>query len=495
VGRGLQAEVLVSLAIVMLTATGMLGIVLIKDHETHVDRLRDLAVQSLVAEANSPLGPSRTREDGTRWWMIDAQGTQRAYAGDGGAPGDGTRALVDAARKLGEPIVTSGMVWDPIRIAIPLERGGVVALAELPAGMSQQLFFGLLLADVVIFTAFGASLLRRRLILPLERLAGTARMISQGASQVRAPTDGVREAAAVGHAFNDMTDALERRSQALEKAVADLRESNRSLRTAREGLDRAERLAAIGRLAAGVAHEVGNPMGAILAFHDLVGRDPELSEASRGYLARASSEGQRVRTILRQLLDFSRPPRSFPVSLDLAALCEKTAGLVRAQRRYDGIEIDVQSEGSPPQALADPNAVTQIVLNLLLNAADALLPDAACPRIRVRVAPAAGAARSGESGERAAARTRPDAVECRIEDRGPGIAPEDRERIFDPFFSTKAPGEGTGLGLSNAARMAEDLGGSVTLAPEGEAGGATFVLRLPAAPGSSGPGGVRSDEG
>jgi signal transduction histidine kinase len=493
VARGLQAEVLVSLAIVMLTATGMLGIVLIKDHEAHVERLRDLAVRGLVAEVRSPFGPSRNRSDGARWWMIEADGTQRVHTGIGGAPGPGSRALVENARRRGEPMVASGTLWDPIQIAIPFDAGGVIALAELPAGMSRQLFFGLLLADVVIFTAFGASLLRRRLILPLERLAETARTISEGAFQVRAPTDGVRETAAVGHAFNDMTDALERRSQALEKAVGDLRESNQSLRSARAGLDRAERLAAVGRLAAGVAHEVGNPMGAMLAFLDLVGRDPGLAESSREYLGRASSEGQRVRSILHQLLDFSRPTRSTPMPLDLSALCEETAGLVRAQRRYCGIEIDVRSEGDPPPALADPNAVTQIVLNLLLNSADALLPDSEAPRISIVVAPAAAEVRSGEVASKASARLRTDSIECRIEDNGPGISSEDTERIFDPFFSTKAPGEGTGLGLSNAARMAEELGGSVTLASGSRSDGATFVLRLPAAPGAGARDRVRAE--
>jgi signal transduction histidine kinase len=129
--------------------------------------------------------------------------------------------------------------------------------------------------------------------------------------------------------------------------------------------------------------------------------------------------------------------------------------------------------------------VAQIVLNLLLNAADALRGGALPPRITVSVGRAAARWRVGEGPEAASGRRQADAVECRVTDNGPGIAEEDRERIFDPFFTTKPPGEGTGLGLSNAARFAEELGGSLTLAAH-EGTGAVFVLRLPAAGGDPG---------
>ena len=207
-----------------------------------------------------------------------------------------------------------------------------------------------------------------------RRLAAAARALADGELRARVPVDGVRETASVATAFNEMGEALDSRTADLEKAVADLRESNRELRDARAGLDRAERLAAVGRLAAGVAHEVGNPMGALLAFVDLAGRDEGLSDASRSHLDRAAREGERVRHILRQLLDFSRPRPIEPRAIDLAALCEETAQLVRAQRRYARIAISVEQEGEAPPALADPGRVSQILLNLLLNAADAVGP-------------------------------------------------------------------------------------------------------------------------
>jgi signal transduction histidine kinase len=300
------------------------------------------------------------------------------------------------------------------------------------------------------------------------------------------PVDGNAEAAEVAIAFNDMTEALAGRTGELEKAVSELRQSNASLRNAQAGLARAERLAAVGRLAAGVAHEVGNPMGALLAFMDLARRDGEISESCRNHLERAAKEGERVRGTLRQLLDFSRPPRSRREAVDLCAACEETADLVRAQRRYAGVAITVTTEGSPPAALADRSGVAQIVLNLLLNAADALGRETRNACVRVMVRPAALRSRAGEGVAAADRRRLPDAVECIICDNGPGIAEEDRERIFDPFYTTKAPGEGTGLGLSNAARFAEEYGGSLELGASSTAGGAEFVLRLPAAPGADG---------
>ena len=224
-------------------------------------------------------------------------------------------------------------------------------------------------------------------------------------------------------------------------------------------------------------------MGALLAFIDLAGRDPGLGAGGREHLSRALREGERVRRILRQLLDFSSPPRGARVAIDLARLCEETAGLVRAQRRYAEIAIEVAAQNDPPPALADPSAVSQIVLNLLLNAADALCQGRPRPRICITLRPASGRVRAGDAGREAAApRRRSDAVECVVADNGPGIAEEDRERVFDPFFTTKPPGEGTGLGLANAVRFAEEFGGALELLPAGLEGGAAFVLRLPAVP-------------
>jgi signal transduction histidine kinase len=477
--RGLHSEVLMSLAVVMLTATGVLGAVLVKAHEAHLLQIRQLAARALIAEARSPLPPVSSELPGMRWWIVEPNGARRPLGYHDEPLDPRSLELAAEARAQQSPVLLARRPWQPLRLAVPLGAAGVIAVVRLEAAAPAALVVGLLLADALVFTVFGLSLLRRRVVSPLQRLAGAARAIADGDLAARAPAEGVAEIADVGLAFNEMTEALQARSAELEKVVSELRESNSELRDARAGLDRAERLAAVGRLAAGVAHEVGNPLGSILAFLDLVGRDPGISDTSREHLRRAAREGGRVRGILRQLLDFSRPPSVARQPVDLCAVCEETVALVHAQQRYADIAIEVVAEGDPPAALADPGRAAQIVLNLLLNAADAVLDGRRDPRIRVTVRPGAGAVRAGEDDGAAAARRRFDAVECRVADNGPGVAPEDRERIFDPFYTSKPPGDGTGLGLSNALRYAEEFGGSLELDLSDPAEGACFVLSLP----------------
>lgn len=481
---GLLAEVLASLALVMAAATGVLAVVLVAHHES---AQRALLGAALAAEARAGSG-HRPVVPGTQWWLVAPDGAARAREAGALAPDPGTLALADEARRAGAALLRTGGAGQPLRFATPVDATGAVAAARVPPEAAGRLIatprrvaLGVLLADAVIFTWFGVGLMRQRLVLPLRRLRDAAEAIAAGDAGARAPEEGARETAELAAAFNAMVAALAGRSEALAKAVGDLRAANQDLRRARAGLERAERLAAVGRLAAGVAHEVGNPMGAILAFLDLAARDAGLSEAGRSHLARAGREGERVREILRRLLDFSRPARGVAAALDLAAAAEETAALVRAQQRYAGVEIRVEARPDAPRAWADPHAVAQILLNLVLNAADAARASAE-PRVRLCVRGAGRARRAEDAPGSEAARRHPDAVECAVEDSGPGVAEEDRERIFDLFFTTKAPGEGTGLGLANAQRLAEENDGALELAASAAgAGGACFVLRLPAA--------------
>jgi two-component system, NtrC family, sensor kinase len=479
---GLQREVLASLALVMGLATLVLVGLIVVHHER---TLRATLGPALLAEARAGAF-GQPALAGTLWWEVGPEGRFEARRPGGRAPDEETRRLAAEARTQGAALLRLGGLGETIRFAAPVGAQRI-AVAQVPAAVSHALRRDPLLvlgalgaADLAIFAAFAALLLRRRVVQPLSELAAAARAVGRGEA-ARAPVAGPRETAEVARAWNEMTEALEARSDDLAKAVTELRQANRELRRTRAGLDRAERLAVVGRLAAGVAHEVGNPIGAILAFVDLAARDPGLSEASRAHLERAGREGGRVRTILRQLLDFSRPARPASVPLGVAAALEEARALVAAQPSGRRIRFERQLDPALPLASGDPGAVLQILLNLLLNAVDAV-QDTVEPVVRLEAASASLRSRPPEAdGAGAAARACADAVEIRISDNGSGIAEADRERIFDPFFTTKPPGRGTGLGLSTALRLAEEMDGQLALA-EAPPGFATcFVLRLPSA--------------
>jgi two-component system NtrC family sensor kinase len=479
-GRGVQAEVLVSLAVVMVTATALLAGFFLKTHAAQVERLRGLIGSALAAEVRSPTFELDLQTSSFQWWILASDSALRDRSPKAGRLDAETLALAVEVRQGGIPLLQAGAPWEPIRFASRLEAGpdARVAVALVEPVVSRMAIAALVMVDCLVFTLLGAYLLRGRIVLPLRQLALAAESIADAGPGARVPVEGAGEAADLAGSFNAMSEALERRSSALTKAVSELRETNARLRRAHAGLDRAERLAAVGQLAAGVAHEVGNPMGAMLAFLDLVRREGGLSDIGLGYLEKASHQGTRVREILRQLLDFSRPPRASRDRVDLETVVEQTFALVRAQKRYAEVALELESCEGVASVWGDESMLAQTLLNLVINAVGSVCerPE---PRVVVSLRPAHMQLRAGEDSVAAAGRRRPDAVVCEVADNGPGVPEEDRERIFDPFFTTKEPGEGTGLGLANAQRLVEELGGTIDYSPSEQLGGAAFCLRLP----------------
>ncbi len=479
-----RVEVMSRLGVVMALALLVLVAAAYRHHDM---TLRDILGRALLAESQAPTALVSRVEPDTEWWRVSAAGNATPLGLAHGLADARVLAIADAARARRAALLELGSVWDQILFAAPNGGAGDVMVARLPKETSARLrarpaavYAGLALADALVFGTFGFVLLRRRVVAPLEALAEAAREIGESGTPIAVQLDGPREARAVGVALHEMSVSLAGRTKELSDAVVELREANDSLRSTRAGLERAERLAAVGRLAAGVAHEVGNPMGAILAFAELVLRDPGLSPASRTQLERVLREGERVRTILRQLLDLARPVRSERRPIDLAQLAREAVALVSAQRKYADIEFVEDAPAALGLALGDDGAANQVLLNLLLNAAEAVLEQSE-PRILVRLRACALRRRRGEASATPLARAQPDAIECLIADTGCGIPEEDRERIFDPFFTTRPAGEGTGLGLANALRMAEEQGGSLELETPPPGYRTAFALRIPCA--------------
>jgi len=362
--------------------------------------------------------------------------------------------LLDAAA-LG---AAAAALW--LGLGLPLAAGGA---------LGPKAVVALALVAAVGVAAVAALLLVRSVGAPVERLLEAAESLGRGAAGDLPVLEPPGEAS--GHGLSRASVAFERLAAALvaERArlaekVAELERANADLVRARESLLRAERLATLGRLASGIAHEVGNPLGAITGYVELA-RD-RLGAAGReqraeldDFLSRIAGEAQRIDGIVRDLLDLARPAEAVLGAVDLAAPLDAALRLARVQARFRSVEVVLALPAALPRVVADERRLSQVFLNLLLNAGDAM---GGAGRIRVEAMVEAGR------------------VAVRVADSGPGIAPADLPRVFEPFFTTKGAGQGTGLGLAVSQGVVETFGGEI-LAANAPEGGAVFTLLLRAA--------------
>ncbi len=361
---------------------------------------------------------------------------------------------------------------------IAVLAGGALALAVMSALLAPLLgsgglglgFLGvLIILDIAIFIAFGRYLISRHIIRPIDGLVGVTESVADGDLARRAPPADTRELDLLASSVNRMTDRL---------------------LDAQSALVRAEKLASVGRLAAGIAHEVGNPLSAIGNFIEVLrrrGADAEMVGAIQ-------REAERIDGIVRSLLTYSRPSVVHREVVELGPLADSAVNLLRAQGVLRPLDVRVEIDAATPRVLADRRALEQLLVNLLLNAVDAA---GAGGRIVVSVAPttlgaeAQRRATDHDGGSEARAERRsgrhltghPDgmvAAQLLVADSGPGVPAELSGRIFDPFFTTKDPGRGTGLGLAIVQRIVEDHGGRIEVARARE-GGAAFTVILPPA--------------
>lgn len=220
-----------------------------------------------------------------------------------------------------------------------------------------------------------------------------------------------------------------------------------------------EKLASIGLLAAGVAHEVGNPLSAISGYAQLLEAGVDSEEERSEYLSAIINQSGRIQKILRELLDYSRPSQGQKEALDLAEAIPRTMTMLQAQKIFRNVEVsyDIDEAERPFLVEMDRDHLAQITIIIAMNAAQAMGGEG---RFQVRLS-----------------RSTP-WLRLSFIDSGPGIEPELISRIFDPFFTTKSPGEGTGLGLSICQRLVDTYQGSIDIqSVVGQ--GATFVISLP----------------
>jgi PAS domain S-box-containing protein len=224
-----------------------------------------------------------------------------------------------------------------------------------------------------------------------------------------------------------------------------------------------ERLAAMGQMIGGVAHELNNPLTSILGVSELL-QDGETTETTRKQLGMLQQQARRAAEIVQNLTYFSRPPAAGKTRINLAEVVERTLNLHAYSLRKNNITVDFLREQGLPYALGDPHQLMQVFLNLVLNAEQAIREARDRGTLRIRLG------RSNNS------------VWASFQDDGPGIPPQTLPSIFDPFYTTKRPGRGTGLGLSICKAVMKEHNGAVEAA-NAPGGGAVFTVTLPMAPG------------
>jgi signal transduction histidine kinase len=344
-----------------------------------------------------------------------------------------------------------------VHLAEPGDRGApLVRLVAL-----YMVTFGLAL---LVFAYFA---LTRLIVRPLEQLVEAANRVANGARTLRVPRSGARELIDLGASVQAMAERLIREEATLLLKVEELTQTTTQLTRTQAQLVRSERLASVGRLAAGIAHEIGNPIAALMGMQDLVLDGQLPPETQDDFLRRMRRETERIHAVVRDLLDFARPEERQSLekagAADVRAVVQDVIALVRPQKPFHSVRIETDIESSLQVALP-ARRLMQVLLNMVLNAGAAIAStNRTAGRVVIRAQHADGR------------------VLVQVEDDGPGIALEVRDRLFEPFATTKDIGEGTGLGLAVCRGLVEAAGGEIGVDPSYR-DGARFYVSLPTPP-------------
>lgn len=393
--------------------------------------------------------------------VFDARGGLVASGGDAAALG--TIRAPDRPYQRGASRV-AGAAEHALDVVAPSARGAAVVRVRAADDRARigQLVRGVALYMSVFALAllvFAYIVLTRAIVRPIEQLARAADRVATGARDLDLPASAAREVAELGASVRAMTARLREEEQALRSKVEELTTATRRLGETREQLAGSEHMASVGRLAAGIAHEIGNPIAAIMGMHDLLDGAETTDDTRADFLTRMRRETERIHVVVRDLLDYARPDASPEPTRRVADVVDDVVSLVRPQKEFKEIDVEVEVDADASAALS-PQRLTQVLLNLVLNAGAALAGSGAEHAIVVR------------------ARSSGPTVRIEVEDDGPGVPADLAPRIFDPFVTTKEVGAGTGLGLAVCQGIVEAANGRIYLDRSYERG-ARFVVELP----------------
>lgn len=324
------------------------------------------------------------------------------------------------------------------------------------------------LISLMLLLGVLAVIMRRQIAQPLGELTAAAERVAAGEMQIAIPPHGRDELGRLANAFNEMIErvaerdaALRQEKQDLQNALSALRENEQEILRQQAALHQGEKLASMGSLLAGVAHELNNPLSVV------VGRAMMLEGSASDDVTRAGAHkiraaAERCERIVRTFLAMARQREQQKVMVSLHDVIEASLDVLEYNLQTSGVNVNCELGTNIPELLADADQLHQVFMNLFVNAQQAMA-DCNGPRILHICS-------SFDPDEKC--------IQVRVSDTGLGIPAEIRARIFDPYFTTKPTGAGTGVGLSVAQGLVQAHGGTLTLESPA-AGGATFIMRLP----------------
>ncbi|MGD8370767.1 MAG: ATP-binding protein [Syntrophobacterales bacterium] len=380
---------------------------------------------------------------------------------------------------LDAPLVRNASIVGAIRLEAPL------ADVRESLWRSQKLLLFYILIDILVLVAFGTYIFSKLVVKPVQQLAQTADRFQEGDKIPDVGAGEQNELGRLSEALNRMLQRLAENKEELRQQFISLEQANLELQRAQQEVIFSEKLASVGRLAAGIAHEIGNPVGIVLGYLDLLQRKDIEENERLELISRMDSEIQRINQTIRQLLDFSRPSSGERQIISIHPLIQETLDVLDHQLRQQDIKVTLELQAQADRVSANPDQLKQVFLNLMVNAADAMAATSERlqgGQLAVSTRSSQGKSLAGAGGSRQPLRRRTDPqeadyrhlrkiraknddnwIQIQFADNGMGIAEKDQERVFDPFFTTKEVGKGTGLGLSVSIRIIETLGGRMEL--------------------------------
>lgn len=331
----------------------------------------------------------------------------------------------------------------------------------------QKIVIVYMLVNIALLTIVGLFRMINLVVRPIERLVETSEAYDNSDELAFLGERSASEIGQLSLALNRMLSRIEKDRDKLRLTVKSLEQVNAQLINTQKEMVRAEKLAAVGRLSAGLAHEIGNPIGIVQGYLELLENEDLSSEERIQFSRRSIGELQRINNLIHQLLDFSRSTSQEPAPVEVQALLAEVIQMYSTQSKAPEINFVGECAGQEDVVVANALELQQVFLNCLLNASDSIQEMGSGYNGRIEVSC------------KCLKKEKP-LIRIMIADNGAGIEPKFLETIFDPFFTTKAPGKGTGLGLSVSYSIIEAAGGRIWAESTTEAG-AAIIIELPTA--------------